>query len=81
MAVITSGALSPAIPLVYRQAEISRMFGVTRQTISRWRREGNFPKPIHLGANSVAWHAKDIDAWLDSRRTEANQTAGQGVKS
>lgn len=76
MASITSRASSPATPLVYRQAAISRMFGVTRQTISRWRREGNFPKPIRLGANSIAWHVKDIDSWLESRGAEAGQGGG-----
>ena len=28
---------------------------------------GEFPKPIKLGANRVAWDEDDIDAWIDAR--------------
>lgn len=36
-------------------------------TLRRWVREGNFPKPIKLGANCVAWRRDEVDAWIESR--------------
>lgn len=29
--------------------------------------EPDFPKPIKLGANCVAWRLDEVDAWLESR--------------
>ena len=41
--------------------------GIGNATLRRWVREGNFPKPIKLGANCVAWRLDEVDAWLESR--------------
>jgi len=30
---------------------------------------GGFPKPIHLGPRCVRWHAGDVCAWIDEKRT------------
>lgn len=34
-----------------------------------WRKEldGDFPKRVQLGGNSVAWFVDEIDAWVESR--------------
>lgn len=38
-----------------------------RMTLSRWIEQGHFPKPIHLGPNSLAWRVRDVEQWLAAR--------------
>jgi prophage regulatory protein len=58
-------ALRP--PLV-RAIQLRKELGnIGNTTLRRWVREGNFPKPIKLGANCVAWRREEVDAWLESR--------------
>ena len=49
--------------------ELEKLFKVSRATIYRWVNSGQFPKPIHLGANMVRWKASDIGAWVIARET------------
>ena len=45
-----------------------------RMTLKRWIESGDFPAPIRLGANSIAWRYSDIKAWLEAR-TANNEAA------
>ena len=54
--------------------ELEKLLKVSPATIYRWVKEGNFPTPIHLGANMVRWRALDIEAWIIDR--EANSFRG-----
>ena len=49
--------------------ELEKIFKVSPATIYRWIKEGNFPKPVRLGANMVRWKASDIEAWMTDRET------------
>jgi prophage regulatory protein len=42
---------------------------VRKSRVQLWRdiREGRFPAPIEIGANSVAWYRGEIEAWMASR--------------
>ncbi|KWV94503.1 hypothetical protein ASS64_09360 [Erythrobacter sp. AP23] len=55
------------IKRVLRIKEVRHKTGLGRSTIYRWMDEGRFPKPVHLGARSVAWIEHEIDQWLMSR--------------
>lgn len=50
-----------------RLKEVQNRVGLGRSTIYRWMAEGNFPKPVRLGAHSVAWVIEDIDQWISQR--------------
>ena len=50
-----------------RLKEVQHRTGLGRSTIYRWMDEGRFPKPVRLGARSVAWIEHEIDEWLMSR--------------
>lgn len=52
---------------VLRLKEVRHKTGLGRSTIYRWMDEGRFPKPVRLGARSVAWIEHEIDEWLMSR--------------
>jgi prophage regulatory protein len=41
-----------------------------RVTLRRWISAGDFPAPLKLGANSLAWRVTDVADWLASRAAE-----------
>lgn len=47
-----------------RIREVQHRVGLGRSTIYRWMAEGKFPKPVKLGAHTVAWNECDIECWL-----------------
>ena len=44
---------------------------VSRATLWRWVKVGQFPQPFKLGANCTVWDASEIDAWLATRKEAA----------
>ncbi len=42
--------------------------GVSRDTIYRWEKEGNFPKRVVMGKHFIVWKLKDIDNWITERQ-------------
>ena len=49
------------------QAEAIRLTGLSRTTIFRMRRAGEFPPPRQLTKNRIGYLASDITAWQNSR--------------
>lgn len=43
--------------------QVSDRYNVSKDTIWRWRREGDFPKPIKLGGKTSRWRLSEIEAW------------------
>jgi prophage regulatory protein len=41
-----------------------------RMTLMRWVKSGDFPQPIRIGKNSIAWRESDVEAWLERRARE-----------
>ncbi|MDO6620408.1 AlpA family transcriptional regulator [Shewanella sp. 6_MG-2023] len=41
--------------------------GMARSTIYKYIGEGLFPKPVSLGAHSVAWVESEVQDWIISR--------------
>ena len=52
---------------ILRVADLQTQLGLSRTTIWRLRRAGEFPPPIRLSANAVGWPAHLIDEWLTAR--------------
>lgn len=52
---------------IIRIREVSRLVGLSRPSIYRMMREGDFPPAIRLGVNSVGWRASAVEAWINSR--------------
>ena len=52
---------------ILRVADLEAQLGLSRTTIWRLRRAGQFPQPIRLSANAVGWPARAIDEWLTAR--------------
>lgn len=52
---------------ILRTDEVAERLGVSRTTLWRWEREGDFPDRIKLGPNSVGWRESDLEDWLEQR--------------
>ena len=50
-----------------RIRQVMQVTGLSRMTIYRLERAGNFPQRRRLGMNSVAWLEGDVSQWVDSR--------------
>jgi prophage regulatory protein len=60
---------------IYRRKELLELLGVSATTLYSWISEGRFPRPINLGANSVAWLQSEVDAYLEERARERDRLA------
>jgi prophage regulatory protein len=47
----------------YTDKEAGLRIGVSRVTIWRWVKKGNFPKPLKLSAGCTRFRLEDIEAW------------------
>ena len=57
---------------ILRTPEVVRLTGLSKTTIWRRVRSGDFPKPLKLGSlgtRSIGWREGDVKSWLDNRPT------------
>ncbi len=50
-----------------RTDEVVRRTGLSRTTIWRRERQGEFPARRRIGENSVGWLETEVDSWIESR--------------
>ena len=50
-----------------KRREVEEITGLSRSSIYRLMREGQFPRPVKVGPAAVRWRESDIMSWLDSR--------------
>lgn len=53
-----------------RRREVERLTGMPRSTIYREVARGAFPAPVQLSGRSVAWSAREVFCWIDSKLAE-----------
>ena len=59
-------------PRFIRLPQVVEMTGLTKSTIYKWIRLGEFPKQIQLGGKSVVWNERDVIDWMNQQiATEA----------
>jgi len=56
---------------IVRAAELANLLGISQTSLWRWRKSGDFPQPIALGARMVGWKIIDVEAWLDANQLAA----------
>nr|WP_299244179.1 AlpA family transcriptional regulator [uncultured Halomonas sp.] len=47
-----------------RIKDVMSRTGLARSTVYKYIGLGHFPKPVKLGARSVAWVEKEVEAWI-----------------
>ena len=52
---------------ILRLPAVKNRTGLSRSTIYLRISEGQFPKPISLGARAVGWEAQKIEDWIKDR--------------
>lgn len=54
--------------------DVKRRVRACDSNISRWRREGHFPRPVRLpGSRRLLWRASDIAQWIRSLPLAENE--------
>lgn len=48
-------------------AEVVALTGLSRATIYRMRRAGQFPMPVKVARRRIAWKESEIETWLAER--------------
>jgi prophage regulatory protein len=51
----------------FRPADICNLLRISRPTLWRLRRAGQFPAPVSLSKRSIGWRRADVEAWVGSR--------------
>ena len=55
---------------ILRISEVLDRIGVSKATLYRMVRRGDFPKQCRLGGGRIAgWHSQDVDAWFAQHRS------------
>jgi prophage regulatory protein len=54
--------------------QVSEVIGLSRATIWRLGRRGDFPKAVALSPGRVGWPEHAVRAWLQQRMEAASQT-------
>jgi len=60
---------------VLRLPAVKARCGLSRSTIYQRVSDGNFPKPVNLGARAVGWLEAEIDAWLAAQVERSRKSA------
>ena len=43
--------------------QVAERYNVSKDTIWRWRRKGDFPSPMKLSEKTVRWRLSDLEEW------------------
>jgi prophage regulatory protein len=59
-----------------RRKDVERLTALSRSRIYALMAAGAFPKPVTLGAMSVAWLETEVREWITSRIADSRKKAG-----
>lgn len=54
-----------------RRPEVAQILRIAVPTLDRWVQLGRFPRPIRVGANTVAWKRSTVEAFIAERERAA----------
>lgn len=60
---------------IIRYKELKEIVGnISRPTVDRWEKAGNFPKRIYVGKNIIGWSLEEINKWIEKKTISSNNT-------
>jgi prophage regulatory protein len=65
---------------ILRQPEIERRTGLSRTTIWRLERSGDFPPRRRVLSNTIGWLESEVDEWIQTRPAATTSDAGEAVR-
>ena len=63
-------AATTAPTRLLRPRDVAARIGLSKVTIYRLERAGQFPKSIQLSRGAIAWRETDIEQWIDQREAD-----------
>jgi prophage regulatory protein len=67
---------SPSMPSrILRIREVIDLTGMSKSTLMRLQRSGDFPSRIRIGDKAVGWREREVLAWIQSRQLASNDPA------
>ncbi|WP_342596080.1 AlpA family transcriptional regulator [Salinicola lusitanus] len=57
-----------------RLPEVMKETGLSRSSVYRLIKSGEFPQPVNLGPRAVAWIDNEVREWIDSRIQDARNS-------
>lgn len=54
---------APTNALYLSVDQVADRFGVSKDSIWRWKRNGDFPAAVKLGGTTTRWRLSDIEDW------------------
>lgn len=67
---VTTSEVPPSnahFPFLMRMTHVTRHTGLSRATIYRLMKDGQFPQNFLIGKSAKAWKDSDIRSWIDER--------------
>ena len=64
---MTTATATPGKRILSQETVLEKV-PVSRTTLWRMERAGNFPKRIQISANRIGWLEADVDAWVEERK-------------
>jgi predicted DNA-binding transcriptional regulator AlpA len=55
---------------ILRSKEVQDMTGLSRTTLWRLERKGEFPARVTLGQNSIGWRFNEVNEWISNRQAK-----------
>ena len=55
-----------------KKADLQKLLNISRSTLYRWIKRGEFPPPAFIQAGKGNWHFKDYVRWLERRKNKEN---------
>lgn len=73
---MTAQATTPPSRLMRRPEVLARV-GLSSSTLYEMTAAGDFPAPIPIGRQAVAWLESEVDAWIKNRIEQRDSRARQ----
>ncbi|KJY93930.1 helix-turn-helix transcriptional regulator [Pseudoalteromonas ruthenica] len=54
-----------------KKPELQRLLNVSRSTLGRWIKSGEFPPPAKVINGRSLWHFQDVNRWMMERASRA----------
>ena len=55
-------------PTFLRRSAVQRLTGLSKASLYRLIKSGDFPRQYQLGPNVVGWRREEVAQWCDSRK-------------
>lgn len=58
---------TPALPVIIRLPEVLQSIGLSRPSVYRLMKLGEFPQQVKLGHSAVGWLRAEVSQWIADR--------------